>query len=299
MPVNERRIEAFSRYISSVRSRATAGAYERGARELERYIDDQNIALESAPRGLLRGFTAHLVDTSDWAPATVRLMLHGAKRYVEFLRDEGVEIPDLSNPELPKDKSKTPFVLYDAALAAYFRVAKTRHEPVRTALTLLPLSGLRSDEVVRLVPDQIDMVEAREDGRQWVVLRQVSGKGQKVRDVVLLREANVVIKSYLRWHNNRSEWLFPGANGRHLATRTLRKHMQQVRKELGINHLTPHSLRNTYSTILRDYGVSESEIANMLGHTKLDTTHRHYYGKALEGTLRQFSKVNVPEDEHA
>lgn len=300
MPVNEQRIEAFSRYISSVRSRATASAYERGARELERYIEQQNLALESAPRGLLRGFTARLVDTSDWAPATVRLMLHGAKRYVEYLRDEGVEIPDLSSPEMPKDESKVPIVLYDAALAAYFRVASTLQEPTRTALMMLPLSGLRSDEVVRLRPEQIDTKQVDDEGRQWIFLRSVTGKGKKSRDVILLRDANPILKSYLQgFHQNRSEWLFPGKNGNHLATRTLRKNMQRVRRELGINHLTPHTLRRTYSTILRDHGINDSTVADLMGHEKVDTTRRHYYGKAVRGTLRQFGRIEVPEDENA
>lgn len=299
---NSARIERFVRYMATVKTEPTAKAYRRGAIRLERYMAAQGLSPETAHRGMLRQFTAALREDPSLSATTVHLLVSGAKRYLEFLRDEGVAVAEQSRPELPRIDRGVPFALQDKTLAAYHRVAYARREPVRTALLLLPMTGMRPDELVKVTPQQIDFVRAREDGITWCIFRQVVGKRSKKRDVPLLAAANPVLKAYLRWHNNRSPWLFPSPRDlqKHLSKRTLRDQMQLVRKELGIEGLTPKTLRATYSTMLEQYGVSDSTISRLMGHASIKTTHDHYFGRAFDGMLEELTRVHqgeiAPED---
>jgi integrase len=69
--------------------------------------------------------------------------------------------------------------------------------------------------------------------------------------------------------------LFASRNGTPLTTNNVRRRLRSVLEEAGISGVTPHSFRRTVATVLDRQGSTELA-AEMLGHTSVEITKRHY-----------------------
>ncbi|BDU74541.1 tyrosine-type recombinase/integrase [Mesoterricola silvestris] len=70
----------------------------------------------------------------------------------------------------------------------------------------------------------------------------------------------------------RSEWVFPGEDGKHHHPQFCKKALQRVCKELGLGNVTQHRLRATFASLHAEAGTPISEIQGMLGHKDIATT---------------------------
>lgn len=73
-------------------------------------------------------------------------------------------------------------------------------------------------------------------------------------------------------------WLFPSEGGSTPKeyVNVLRRNIQPKAKELGLPHVTWRLLRHWHSTVLQDSGVPVRVAQERLGHSRPDTTLRHY-----------------------
>lgn len=225
-------------------------------------------------------------------PATTILHNSGAKAYIRWRKKMGEVLLDFMDPDLPKIEYKQPIVLNEETLASFFAEVSTLKEPIRTVLTLMPMCGLRSDEMIRM--KLVDVISSN----GWVFFR-VMGKGRKLRTVPLLKQGNKVLRTYLaEWRASRpadSEWLFPSSRGnKPITTRALRRNVQFIRHEISELVFTPHSLRKTYMTMLDASGISPIKIAQLGGHKKVETTRDHYIYHHPEAMAFDLKSVRVP-----
>jgi site-specific recombinase XerD len=277
------RLDLFSQYITRTCSGATARRYVIAVRQFlgwfERYAPGKT--LDKAPRDTLVQYTVTLLK-SNYQTTTIRSHLAGIARYLKWLQDRcSVQIPDLAEPEIPKEKRKAvKDTLSSSVLVNYFHAASQLDEPIRTAALLLPCSGLRCSEMVTLPLACAQRVHLQMvDGTNKNVLTlRLLGKGGHERLVPLLDEGAEILVSYLRgWrrkHPN-ARWLFPGRTKGPMATRTLRRAVQQIRQPMGLSY-TPHSMRRTYLTTLFRMGVDPIVIAKIAGHSNVQVLVNHY-----------------------
>lgn len=286
-------VSGFHARLVEVRSKPTADSYVAAVRLWEQFLSENRIELSSAHPGLLDDFVRWLVRRGS-APQTVVSRCTGVKSWLNHLRRLGYNVPQLLAPDLPKVPVKDPMVLSLDQLARYFERVNELHEPVRTAMTIMPLCGLRSDEVVRLSLSDFKVVEG------WIVFT-FAGKGGKVRSVPLLKQGNPILRQYLTgWRAQfkskyKNDSMFPGYHGgKPLATRTIRKWAEDVSRQLDLPELSPHVLRKTYTTMLDSMGVSPLMIAQLVGHFNLRTTSKHYIKHDMESLVNSLAKVHVP-----
>ena len=286
-------VRGFHDRLVEVKSRATAEAYVYAVRLWEIFLVEEGIRdLSTARMSLLDDFVRSLL-RKGVAPTTIASRLTGVKSWLEHLERTGYAVPKFSKPDLPKVWDKEPVVLTLEQLGRYFdKVNEDVLEPSRTAMLLMPLCGFRSDEVVRL---RLDSFEVKEG---WIVF-SFEGKGRKPRKVPLLKQGNVILRSYLMgWRaefKKPNEWLFPGHKaGTHASNRTIRNWADKVSKAVDIPELTPHVLRKTYSTMLDSMGVSPLMIAQLMGHSNLRTTSKSYIKHELGSLVTELAKVHVP-----
>ncbi len=291
------RVRAFVKYTKQRRAVTTARVYQRAAENFEGFCESEDIVtLEGQKPGMLDDFVGYLVD-KRLAPATVRSIVAGARAYLDFRERQGEVFPHFLNPKLPKVVKKEPFALETGDLINYWRICATHPDPGRTIMTLLPLCGLRSQEIVSIMLE--DGVSVKEG---WIILH-VIGKGGKPRSVPLLPQGNQILGQYLhgwRIHNKQdNRFLFPGyGKGRHFQTRTLRRQMKDVCDELDLEgNLTPHVLRKTYLTFLDHAGVSSFAIAKLAGHSSPRTTHESYIHQNIESLISKLGDVEMPQPE--
>lgn len=278
---------AFRRYLEGVRSAATARKYSRYADKfLELMAENGYETFDQIPRGFLNSFASMLLQQRKSA-STVRVQYFAVKRYLDWVRDQGIDVARQAKPDLPRMALRMRSSLAADEISEFFRQADVQlEEPLRTAVMLLPCCGLRASEMVSLKHTDIHraMIEVKGKKRATLYLR-VRGKGDTERHVPLLEEGVEILTGYLAgWRRHApGPWLFPSTyrdkvkskGKRHFSDRSLRSGVSRVCEAMGLD-FTPHTMRRTYITYLWRKGVNLATIARIAGHANVQTTINHY-----------------------
>jgi len=267
----------FLDYMKQVRREQTAYQYHYAVERFLRWLRGEGIAdVAQASSNVLSDYCSTLLADGN-SPSTVNVQVAAVRRYARWLRQQGVEVPELHAPEKLRVVRRVREVLNDVDLQAYLEAAEDRlGEPTRTAAKLLPYTGLRSGEVVVLSYHCLKRVPVKfKNGKREVYCLKVEGKGGHQRVVPLL-EGIEVLHEYLGWRKKLSDkrWLFPGRQKGHMAGHTLRVAVAGLRGEG--QEFTPHTFRRTYLTNLYKKGVDPIVIAKIAGHADVGTLMRHY-----------------------
>ena len=101
----------------------------------------------------------------------------------------------------------------------------------------------------------------------------VRGKGKKYRDVFIPEKLRPHLERYLRVREDTGDGLFTGQRG-NLTRATVHSIMKQYAKKAGINSskVFPHNFRHLYCLTLVKRGVSLDTVADLAGHTDINTT---------------------------
>ena len=166
------------------------------------------------------------------------------------------------------------------------QVAEAAGTPLQKLLTqrnaamvaLMLHAGLRVSEVCNLARGDIQLNER--SGK--VIVRR--GKGGKYREVPLNRDARLTIGRWLQAYP-KSGRVF-SRNGKPLHQRTVQMHVAYLGEAAGLpEKLTPHQLRHTFGKNLTDAGVSLDRVAQLMGHSDVNTTR--IYTVPSEADLQQ------------
>ena len=137
----------------------------------------------------------------------------------------------------------------------------------RAIIHFLRSTGCRISEMCELDRDMVDL-EALEC--------VVHGKGNKDRAVYMDSVAGMFLEEYLKQRKDTSPALFAGLHGQdRLQANGVRTMLKKLGKEAGVDHVHPHKFRRTLATELARHGMPIQEVANLLGHEKLDTTMQY------------------------
>ncbi|NSW52176.1 MAG: tyrosine-type recombinase/integrase [Anaerolineae bacterium] len=128
----------------------------------------------------------------------------------------------------------------------------------------MAFAGLREGELVQI--RATDVVLRERSG--WVLLKADITKGEKERIVPLSREARRMIEPWMDMSS--SEVLFP------MTERNVQLRVRAISDRAGCDaQVAPHMLRHSFAKRMADKGVRDTEIADLLGHSSLDTTKRY------------------------
>ena len=136
----------------------------------------------------------------------------------------------------------------------------------RAILHFLRSTGCRISEVTELDRDAVAL-----DALECVV----HGKGNKERKVYLDEVAGMLLQQYLNERKDDSPALFVNRYGNRMKPGGVREMLKELAKKAGVEHVHPHKFRRTLATNLTRHGMPIQEVANILGHEKLDTTMKY------------------------
>jgi integrase len=90
------------------------------------------------------------------------------------------------------------------------------------------------------------------------------------------------------------DWLFVNTRGTapFLADNLLERVIRPAVKKLGITHVTWHLLRHWHTTLLHDEGVSIKVAQERLGHSRAETTVKHYVHLSLKADAEAANAVS-------
>lgn len=141
-------------------------------------------------------------------------------------------------------------------------IESLENEKHNIIISLMYGAGLRVSEVVNLRHEDIDI----ESNIGWVR----HGKGDKDRPFIMPKTLIEKIKKLIESHNN---YLFPGANGYHLSTRSVQEILKTASRRAGIKkNVHPHTLRHSFATHLLEKGNDVIAVQSLLGHNEARTT---------------------------
>ncbi|MBO8138625.1 MAG: tyrosine-type recombinase/integrase [Desulfotomaculum sp.] len=133
-------------------------------------------------------------------------------------------------------------------------------------------TGLRVSELASV---KISNIIESCDGR----FLRIIGKGNKEREIPLSEPCYQAIKRYLevrphdKVHPKDRDILFISRLNKKFTTRALENLVQKYVQMAGLpSNITPHKLRHSFATILRDSGAKLEELQHLLGHDNIATT---------------------------
>ncbi|MCB0934358.1 MAG: tyrosine-type recombinase/integrase [Mycobacterium sp.] len=206
-------------------------------------------------------------------------------RYISVNPAHGITLPR-------KPKSKDVVLTHEqiARLAEETAAAAVRHRsdsrvspaPLGTLVRFLAYSGLRWSEAVALRVGDVDTRRRRVLVSKAIT--QVRGQGRIEGDTkthqrrsapILTAALNTELAELVRGRDA-AEYLFPGPDGGPMAVGYLRVRFDKATAKLGLDGVTPHTLRHSAGSLALAAGASVVTVQKLLGHLNATTTMNVY-----------------------
>jgi len=248
----------------------------------------------------VRDYRAFLQTVRNLKPNSVNRALSSLSVFFTWAQDEGIAAtnpckrvhPVAKQPHPPRWLDRREQGALRRALAEAVQLVELRarllgHTPtsIRTVrdqamFAFMLEAGLRVAEVCNLRLD--DVVLGERSGH--VTVR--SGKRGKYREVPLNRSARQAVRAWLEVRPAAdTDVLFVNRDLNPLRPRGVQRRVAYYAQRAGLEDLTPHVLRHTFAKNLVDAGRPLTEVAMLLGHSRLSTTA--VYTQPGQADLRQ------------
>ena len=208
---------------------------------------------------------------------TARGYIMRLKNVIEYCNKCGIKAIDHNKIIVPKrEKKYANFIDLDQYEKLYNEVNKPRRgyakiNRARNALIfkMLFYTGLRISELCALNRDTIR-------NREFIVI----GKSKNPRPCFITKDIENDIKTYLTMREDDNPALFIcNETGERIKPANVRQVFRRVTKTLGMNKVTPHTLRHSFATRMIEDKVDIRYVADLLGHQSLDTTKQYTHVK--------------------
>lgn len=133
----------------------------------------------------------------------------------------------------------------------------------KALISFLAATGCRVSEACSVNIRDVDFISKK---------LVVTGKGNKDRTVYLDEVAVMYIQRYLNGRKDKHEALFVGRGTTRMTPGGVRFALNKIAERSGVENVHPHRFRRTLATNLINHGMAIQEVAEILGHDKIDTT---------------------------
>lgn len=220
-------------------------------------------------------YRSYLLTVAKKKPETVNAHLTAVDAFTQWLglgmasRNEGGSSTRVDVPE------SAPRALTPGETKRLLDYVSLRGLPDRALIHVLYYTGVRCEELTALDVDDVPMT-ARSG---QVLVRE--GKGGRPRSIPIGKDLRPTLEP---WRDQRiSECggraagcpLFAGRGGERLGDTGVRRRVAALGKAVGIEDLGPHVLRHTFGTRLVRQGVDIATVAQLMGHSRTETTRRY------------------------
>jgi site-specific recombinase XerD len=244
----------------------------------------QTLALDDITPSDIREYREFLQDQVPPAtPATINRRLAALRRFFSWAKEqqliEAQPTACIRNVEStahgPKSLDRKQWNRLQRCVE---RASGTQGIRDRCIILLLYHTGLRAGVLAAVRLDDLTL----SDRSGQVLVRR--GKGNKARRVPLNAEACTAIRDYLHVRPiSEVQQLLVGQRGEPLSAHAIYDTVVKYGRSAGLEEVTPHTHRHTFARTLVAAGTPLSDVADLLGHSSLDTTR--IYTKASETDL--------------
>jgi integrase len=224
------------------------------------------------------------------APIQANRTLSILRRMFKFGIGQAIlEISPCNEVEAPSAENERDRALSEEEIGVFWRTlpAAAMEPNVRRILRLMLVTGQRKAEVMGIHRDEIDLDKAQwllpaaraKNGREHII--PLSGIARQILTEAPSNEAGYLFPSKLTGRPYRGESIDHAT--RHLFDhRPISKAKQKAKRKVStpplsgvMERFTPHDLRRTVATRMRELGISRADVKMVLNHVETDVTARY------------------------
>jgi len=231
-----------------------------------------------------------LITQSGLAPRSVARTISSIRGFYKFLLCDGfINNDPMSTVLTPQIDNHLPNVLSEAEIDNLLNAPNlntTEGIRDRAIFELLYATGLRVSELTALVQRDFDLERG---------ILTCQGKGSKQRFIPIGRSALFWIQEYIKVRNiltkgNSVKIFFVRVSGIALSRHSMWEMLRRYTTELGLEKVSPHTLRHSFATHLIKNGADSRSVQALLGHSDLATTqiYTHLSKEHLRQTYNRF-----------
>ena len=273
----EKRLKAYERYlIEEERSPATVEKYthivrgffeyaEEAAQERTPHIRDRNISKEK-----ICAYKRHLLEEGD-APQTINAKLSAIRSYLRSIGREDIHIKNVKvqRSAYVSEKKMLEKSEYERLLR---KARETGQKRICLILETICSCGIRVSELEYVTKEAVDRGEA-----------QINLKG-KVRKILMPGKLRKKLRRYAAANRIYEGPLFTNGKGSPIHRSYVWQMMKRLARKSGVDErkVFPHNLRRLFARSFYKAGKDISKLADVLGHSSIDTTRIYIATPARE-----------------
>jgi len=234
--------------------------------------------LETITREDFSAFIEHEQDRR-LKPISVSTRLRSLSAFFHFLIEREVIHPDVLKRKMRiKVPDSLPRAIDPEDIKELLSVIKTPRD--RAMIVLLLRTGMRIGEVLNTKLEDVHLKEKRIEIFE-------AQKNRLGRVVYISDDAEVALKTWLKWRNSEGQYLFHGPRGRPLCYEAARAMFNKYVEKAGLSHrgYTLHCLRHTFASELLNAGMRLECLQQLLGHRSIEMTRR--YARLTDNTRKE------------
>jgi integrase/recombinase XerD len=250
-------------------ARQTLDSYRRDLVLLQRFAVKVGKPIIELTRPDLRKWIAQL-SREGLAPSSVARAVSAARGFFRFLMlDDHIQQNPAEDLDTPQKFSYLPKFLTEEEIDRLFaqpNVATDEGLRDRAMLELMYAAGLRVSELVTLKQSEVDV---------HVGVVNCHGKGSKERRVPVGKSAIHWIQKHQEAQSAYSESRYLNLflhRGKPLTRQFAWSMIKRYAEQIGIAHVSPHTLRHSFATHLLQHGADSRSVQALLGHSDISTT---------------------------
>ncbi len=250
-------------------ARHTLQSYRRDLVQLSRFALKTGKPLAELQRPELRKWIAQL-SREGLAPSSVARAVSAARGFYRFLMlDDHIRHNPAEDLDTPQKFSYLPKFLTEEEVDRLFAkpdVSTDEGIRDRAMLELMYAAGLRVSELVSLKQMDVDV-------HLGVVV--CHGKGSKERRVPVGKSAIHWLQQYFSVKAGYGKSPYPNlflSRGKPLTRQFAWTMIKTYAEEIGIQNVSPHTLRHSFATHLLQHGADSRSVQALLGHSDISTT---------------------------
>lgn len=271
-------LEQFIKHLKDEnKSHSTIIAYRKDIEQLLTYCNEniKNFSINKVTTKDINNFTNLLQEKYNLTLKTVSRKINSIRTFFKFLTNENII---KNNPaekvNHPINISVPPRILSQMEYRALRDVARNNLR-LFTMIELLLQTGIRIGELSRL---QFKNVDINKTGKSYLHIEKFSTLPE--RKIELNQVAITALNTYINEYTGKTNtdgisYLFYSKSGKALLIRNIRTSISNMFKKAGIENATVNDIRNTFIVYQLKNGLNIEKLAEIVGHTKINTTSRY------------------------
>lgn len=267
--------DATAMYVNTRETENTKKSYMNSMKRGMKYLDGSKPLHTITARDL--EVMVNQMRKQKYAEATTHGVISTLRSVVNYAKRLNYKFPDIEFPNGFKDNKKLRYLsrdeerlFYEVMDPAQYIKSYSTEQRIRSAqdaydfyVTLLHC-GARYNEIAKLQWKDVDVERGEFILYRFKVGNQsVMTMTKKLQEIFKRRAAN----------KDSDQWVFTDGKGKHY--RYTWNTFTERMKKVGLDDVTPHTLRHTFASRLLQAGMSLYEVSKLLGHASLAMTTRY------------------------